>query len=80
MSFVATWMDLETIILSEVIQRQILYGITYMQKLKYDTNELLNRNRLRHREQICVCNREGGGEGRIGSLELADTNYHVQDG
>ena len=80
MSFVATWMDLETIKLSEVIQRQILYGITYMQKLKYDTNELLNRNRLRHREQICVCKREGGGEGRIGSLELADTNYHVQDG
>ena len=30
MSFVATWMDLETIKLSEVIQRQILYGITYM--------------------------------------------------
>ena len=26
----ATWMDLEIIILSEVSQRQIPYGITYM--------------------------------------------------
>ena len=30
-AFTATWMDLEMIILSEVIQRQISYGIIYMQ-------------------------------------------------
>ena len=40
MSFVAIWMDLETIILSEVRQRQI-YDITYMWNLKNDTNELI---------------------------------------
>ena len=34
MSFAATWMDLELIILSEVSQRQIPYDITYMYNLK----------------------------------------------
>ena len=39
MPFAATWIDLEIIILSEAIQRQIPYDITYMWNLKYDTNE-----------------------------------------
>ena len=30
MPFAATWMDLENVILSEVIKRQIPYDITYM--------------------------------------------------
>ena len=30
----ATWMDLETIILGEVSERQTSYAITYMQNLK----------------------------------------------
>ena len=35
MSFTATWMDLETIVLSEVRQEsQIFYDITYMWNLK----------------------------------------------
>ena len=33
MPFAATWMDLEIIILSEVSQRKISYGITYMWNL-----------------------------------------------
>ena len=37
--FAATWRQLEIIILSEVRERQILYDITYMWNLKYDTNE-----------------------------------------
>ena len=44
MSFAATWMDLEIIILSEVSQtekRQISYDITYMWNLRYDTSELI---------------------------------------
>ena len=36
--FAATWSDLEIIILRD---RQISYDITYMWKLKYDTNELI---------------------------------------
>ena len=42
MSFAATWMELEIIILSQSErERQILYDITYMWNLKYDTNELI---------------------------------------
>ena len=33
MSFAATWLDLEIITLSEVNQRQISYGFTYMKKV-----------------------------------------------
>ena len=36
MSFAATWMDPEIIILSE-----LLYDITYIWNLKYDINELI---------------------------------------
>ena len=44
MPFVATWMDLEIIILSEVSQteRQISYDITHVKSnLKNDKNELI---------------------------------------
>ena len=42
MSFAATWMELEIIILSKSErERQILYDITYMWNLKYDANELI---------------------------------------
>ena len=34
-----TWVQLEIIILSEVNQKEIPYDITYMQNLKYGTNE-----------------------------------------
>ena len=41
----ATWMDLESIILSKVSQQRktntILYHFYIMQNLKYDTNELI---------------------------------------
>ena len=40
-SFVATQMDLEIIILGEVKQRQILYNITFMWNLKYNTKGLI---------------------------------------
>ena len=43
LSFAATWMDLEIIILSEISQtekRQTPYDITYMWNLRYDTYKL----------------------------------------
>ena len=45
----ATRMDLETVILSEVSQREISYDIAYMWNLKKknDTNELITKNRNR---------------------------------
>ena len=45
MPFSATWIELETLILSEVSQKDI-NDITYMWSLKYGTNYLQNRNRL----------------------------------
>ena len=42
-----TWMDLETMILTEVSQRQIPCAITYMQNIKWiQMNYLQNRNRI----------------------------------
>ena len=38
---VATWMDLETIILSEASQRQMAHDIKYMWNLNNDTSELI---------------------------------------
>ena len=38
MPFSGTWIDMEIIILTEVSQKET-YDITYMQNLKYDTNE-----------------------------------------
>ena len=46
MPFAATWMDLEIIILSEVNQRQISYGIAYGWNLNYDTNELIYQTEI----------------------------------
>ena len=42
MPFVAAWMDLEIITLSEVSQRQMPYDMTYVWNLKRkNTNELI---------------------------------------
>ena len=41
MPFAATWMDLEIIMLISKSEREILYEITYIWHLKYDTNELI---------------------------------------
>ena len=45
MPFIATWMELETLILSEMSerQRQIPYDITYNWNLIYSTNEHFHR-------------------------------------
>ena len=59
---------------------QILYDVTYMWNLKYDTNELIHKTatRLIDREQTCGCQGgEGVGEGWSGSLGLADANYYI---
>ena len=48
MPLAATWMDLEIIILSEAKSEregQKIYDVMGMWNLKYDRNELMNRNR-----------------------------------
>ena len=69
MPFVATWMDLEIIILSEGSQtekKQILYDITYMWNLKKnDTNELIYKTDIDHR---CRKQTYGYQRGRGGGI------------
>ena len=59
MTFAATWMQLEIIILSEISQkeRQIPYDITYIWNIKYGTNEPIYKQKQTHRprEQTCGC-------------------------
>ena len=43
MSIAATWIELETIILSKERQRQIFHDLTYMWNLKNDKNELASQ-------------------------------------
>ena len=43
MSFAATWMDLEVIILSEIDKDEC--HITYIWNLKYDTKELIKKKK-----------------------------------
>ena len=45
MPFVATRMELETLILSEVSQKKTPYDITYMWSLKYGTNDLSTKQK-----------------------------------
>ena len=52
-SFVATQMDLEIILLSEVREKQIPYNITYIWNLKYDKNEpIYNTNSQIYRTDL----------------------------
>ena len=53
-------------------ERQILYDITYMWNLKYNTNEHIYQTYPPDREQTCGFM---WGVQRLGSLGLADTNY-----
>ena len=43
MPFVASWMDLDIVILSEVRERQISYDNTHKWNKKKDTHELTNQ-------------------------------------
>ena len=71
-SFLETWMDLETVIPSEVSQkekRQILHDITYIWNLKNSRNELIykNRNRLTDIEnKLTVTKGEVGERDKLG--------------
>ena len=59
MPFATTWMDLETIILSEVVRQRKtnikLYDITYTWNLKYDMNELIYKTEIDSQTNCSVC-------------------------
>ena len=80
MPFAATWMQLDIIILSEVRKRKkIPYDLPYMWNL-YDTKELLHETETDSqtgRTHLWLPKRRGMGEGRSGSLGLADANFCI---
>ena len=63
MSFVATWMSLEIIILSKSgRERQIPYDITYIWNLKYCTHEPIYKSETDSQTQRTGCGCQRGGE------------------
>ena len=67
MPFAATWMELVSLILSEVSQKEKCKChmiITYMWNLKYGTNDPISKRGTDHGhgEQSCGCLGGGGGE------------------
>ena len=80
----ATWMELETLILSKVCQKQkdtyhmiSLTGIQYIAQMNLSTE---NKQTLGHGEQTAVATGEEEGVGWTGSLGLADANYSIWSG
>ena len=74
MSSAAPWMELETLNLSEISERerQIPYDITYNCNLIYSTNEPFCR---KENHRLVAARRERERVGGIGSLGLTDANY-----
>ena len=84
MPFIAIWMELKTLILSEVSQKEkdkYHMNITYMQNLKYGTHEPIYRIERDSyiTNRLVVAKGEEKGEGWIGSLGLVDANYYIQN-
>ena len=77
MPFVAIWMKLQTLIVSEVSQKEEdIYHTTHIWNLIYGTNEPFHRKENHgHREQTCGCQGEGEGGGSTGNLGLIGANY-----
>ena len=84
MSFAATWMELETLILSEVSQKEkdkyhmisLISGIYYMAQMNLSTEKKLMDLEYR----LVIAKAKGEGVRRIGSLELIDANYCIWSG
>ena len=71
MSFAATWMELETLILSEVSQKEKdkYHMISHIWNLIYGTNEPFHRKESHGlAEQTCGC--QGGGGERGGGTRI----------
>ena len=62
MPFTATWIQLESLILSEVKserERQILYDITYMWNIKYVANDPTSKKQTDHGHGEQTCDFQG---------------------
>ena len=79
-----TWMDLETVIMSEISQTEISYDTPYMWNLKDDTNQHTYKTKTDSQTQRTVMLlprwQEAVEKGRNGSLGLAEANSYIEDG
>ena len=80
MPFAARWMELETLILSEMSerQRQIPYDITYIWNLNEQMNLSTEKKVMDLENRLVVAKGEGGRW--IGSLGLIDADYCLWNG
>ena len=84
MLFSATWMELETLILSEVSQKEkdtyhmisLISGIKYKAQMNLPTEKKIMDLEIR----LVVAKGEGEGVGCMGSLGLIDTSYCLWNG
>lgn len=83
MPFVATWMQLEILILNEVSQKEknkcymisLLWGIENRTQMNLSIKQ---KQTHRHRKQANGYQKgKGVGETEIRSLRLTDTNYYI---
>ena len=63
--FAVTWMNPEMIMLNELVRKQILYDITYMWNLKYNTNQYIYKPKTDSQPKRKGV---GGGEQRIENM------------
>ena len=71
MAFAATWMQLETLILSEVRQKE---------KDKYHMISLIRNKLMDMENRLVIAKVKGEGVGRTGSLGLVGANYSIWSG
>ena len=82
MSFAATWMQRESLILNEVSRKEAdkYYTISLGCGISNTAQMNLSIKQTqiyRHREQTVAPSGEEKGVGWMGSLELVDANYHM---
>ena len=79
MPFAATWMELETLMLSEVSQKDKYYMMSHIWNLIYGTNELFHKKETHELgEQTMVA--KGERAGWTGNLGLIDAYYCIWSG
>ena len=80
MSFAATRVELDTLILSEVSQEEKnkYHMISHIWNLIYGTNETFHgKENHGHGEQTCGCQGDAGGSGMDRELGLVAANYYI---
>ena len=81
MPFAATWMELETLTLSEVSQKEKdkYHMISHIWNLTYGTKETFHRKQkiMDLENRLVVAKEKGEGVGCTGSLGLVDENYCI---